>query len=192
MTIDEFLRILPVRAPNIAWLLGAGASASAGLPTAIDLTWQFKRSLYCAAQKVSVNSCEDLGNLALRTRLQSYFRPDGGFPSAGSPEEYARYFELTYPDASDRRRYIDGLLQSGKASFGHHALAALLGSDKIRLVWTTNFDRLIEDACAVALGTTGKLAVATLDSNAVALQAMNEGRWPLLAASGCTTPKCPR
>lgn len=180
MTIDEFLRILPVRAPNIAWFLGAGASASAGLPTAGDLIWQFKRSLYCAAQRVSLNSCEDVGSVAVRSRLQAYFDQAGRFPAGGSPEEYAGFFEMTYADASDRRRFIDQMLQSGRPAFGHHVLASLLRLDKIRLLWTTNFDRLVEDACATALGTTGKLVVATLDSNAIAIQAMNEGRWPLL------------
>lgn len=180
MTIDEFLRILPIRAPNIAWFLGAGASASAGLPTAGDLIWQFKRGIYCAAQKVSLASCEDLGSIVVRSRLQSYLDQTKQFPVSGSPEEYCGFFEATYPDAADRRRYIDQMLQSGKPAFGHHVLAAMLRLDKARLVWTTNFDRLLEDACASALGTTGKLVVATLDSNAIALQAMNEGRWPLL------------
>ncbi len=180
MTIDEFLRILPIRAPNVAWFLGAGASASAGLPTAGDLIWQFKRGLYCAAQKVSLATCEDLGSFAVRSRLQAYLDQTKRFPAAGAPEEYSSFFEATYPDAADRRRYIDRMLQIGKPAFGHHVLAALMRLDKVRLVWTTNFDRLVEDASAVALGTTGKLVVATLDSNDIALQAMNEGRWPLL------------
>lgn len=34
MTIDEFLRVYPVRAPNLMWLLGAGAPAATGIPTA--------------------------------------------------------------------------------------------------------------------------------------------------------------
>ena len=37
MELDEFLRIYPVRALQIMWFLGAGASASACIPTAWEL-----------------------------------------------------------------------------------------------------------------------------------------------------------
>jgi hypothetical protein len=63
---------------------------------------------------------------------------------------------------------------------GHMALASLMKADKIRVVWTTNFDRTIEDAAAQVFGGTGKLTSATLDSAAIALNALNEGRWPIL------------
>jgi hypothetical protein len=49
MKLDEFLRLHALRAPNVAWLLGAGASAAAGIPTAFDMIWDFKRTLFCAA-----------------------------------------------------------------------------------------------------------------------------------------------
>jgi hypothetical protein len=135
--------------------------------------------LYCAAQKVDVKTCEDLGNTLVRQNLQSYFDKTGRFPSPGSPEEYAGFFQSTYPDASDRRRYIDAMIRGGKSSYGHYVLASLMKLDKVRMVWTTNFDRLVEDAAVSAMKTTSNLTVATLDSNDVALRAMNEGSWPL-------------
>ena len=60
MPLDEFLGILPIRATSLAWFLGAGASASARLPTAGDLIWRFKRTLYCTSAKVDPRSCDDL------------------------------------------------------------------------------------------------------------------------------------
>src|SRR4051812_40641588 len=98
MNLDEFLRLHAIRAPNIAWLLGAGASAAAGIPTAYDMIWEFKRTLYCAAQRVSIETCSDLGSAVVRARLQKHFDDGGGFPPADSETEYADYFEAAYGD----------------------------------------------------------------------------------------------
>jgi NAD-dependent SIR2 family protein deacetylase len=180
MNLSDFLRLYEIRSPNIMWFLGAGASAAAGIPTAFNMIWDFKRSLYCSTQKVSVNSCLDLGNVALRAKFQQYFDSTGKFPPENSDEEYAFYFRATYPNEQDRRRYIDRMVSSASPSYGHLALAALLKLDKARLMWTTNFDRMVEDATVTVLGSSGKLVTATLDSSQIAIQALNEGRWPLL------------
>jgi NAD-dependent SIR2 family protein deacetylase len=181
MTIEEFLRVYPVRAPNLVWLLGAGASAAAGIPTAGALIWQFKRTLFCAAQRISVKSCEDLSDAAIQRRLDCYFESLGGFPPTGSPDEYSAYFEAAYPDAKDRRSILQGFLTGVKPSYGHLALAALMKMDKARIVWTPNFDKLVEDAAVQVLGSTSSFVVATLDNAYVAMQAINEGRWPVIA-----------
>jgi len=56
MKVADFLRLYPLRAPNVMWFLGAGASAAAGVPTAEEMVWDFKRSLYCSALRVPVNA----------------------------------------------------------------------------------------------------------------------------------------
>ncbi len=48
---DDFARRFALRAANLMWLLGAGASASAGIPTAGDMVWEFKQRLYTADTK---------------------------------------------------------------------------------------------------------------------------------------------
>lgn len=178
--LDEFLPLHALRAPTIAWFLGAGASAAAGIPTAFDMVLDFKRTLYCAAQRVPVETVADLGDSTVRARLQRHFDDSGGFPAPGSDAEYAQFFEAAYPDEADRRHYIETHLSGGSPSYGHYALAALMQADKVRVVWTTNFDAMVEDAVAQVFKTTSKLSTATLDSPAIAGQAMNEGRWPLL------------
>ena len=80
MRIADFLRLHTVRAPNIMWFLGAGASAAAGVPTAQHMIWEFKRILYCAEHRVSFEYCSDLGDPVLRARLQGYFDAAGHFP----------------------------------------------------------------------------------------------------------------
>src|SRR5262249_40666072 len=156
------------------------ASAAAGIPTAGNLIWQFKRTLFCAKQRVSVKSCEDLSSVTVQQRLQRYFDGLGTFPPEDSPEEYAEYFEATYPDPADRRSVLDGCLAGSKPRYGHLVLAALMTLGKVRVVWTPNFDKLIEDAAVHMFGSTSHFVVATLDNSQIALQALNEGRWPLI------------
>lgn len=180
MNIDEFLRVYSVRAANLTWFLGSGASAAAGIPTAGNLIWQFKRTLFCSAQRTSIKSCEDLASPAVQHRLSNYFESLGTFRSEGSPEEYAAFFEATYPDASDRRAVLESYITGAKPSYGHLVLAALMELGKVRIVWTLNFDKLIEDAAVQMLGSTSKFVVSSLDSSEIALHALNEGRWPIV------------
>lgn len=180
MELPEFLRTHHIRAPNVMWFLGAGASAAGGIPTAADMIWDFKRNLYCSTEKRSLRSCSDLSDPSLRVRLQSYFDEKRGYPATCSDDEYAGFFESAYPADADRRTYIQSWIQRGRPSFGHDALAKLLSRDRIRAIWTTNFDRLVEDAAFSTLGSTARLTIATIDSASIALDALNEGRWPLL------------
>jgi hypothetical protein len=48
-----------------------------------------------------------------------------------------------------------------------------------RLVWTTNFDPLVADACAKVYDGTGHLTTVALDAPDLARQAINDGRWPI-------------
>jgi SIR2-like domain len=180
MTAAEFFRAFPLRAANLVWLLGAGASAASGIPTAGYMIWDFKRRLYCAEQGISLRSCEDLTDPKLRSKIQRFLDGRGDCPLADSEEEYSHYFSMTFPDEADRRRYIEQMISKATPSFGFLALAVLMKLGKTRGFWTTNFDRNIEDAAAVVLNTTGKLIVATLDTPHLMREAMQEGRGPVL------------
>lgn len=180
MDVAEFVRRYHMRSPNIMWLLGAGASAASGIATAGDMIWEFKRVLYCTRERIPLDACRDLAATGVRDRLQRHFDSQGTFPPVDSPEEYAVYFEAAYPQESDRRRYIESTIAGARPCYGHLALATLMRLEKARVVWTTNFDRMVEDACAQVFGNSSALVTATLDSPDLALQALNEGRWPLL------------
>ncbi len=180
MTLAEFLRIFPMRAQRLMWFLGAGASAAAGVPTAYHMVWDFKRSLYCSAQHVSLKACSDLSSPVLRARLQAHFDSTGTCPPLNSPEEYAYYFEAAYPSEADRRRYIEQSVSSALPSYGHVALAAFLKLGMSRIVWTANFDRALEDAIIEVFGGSAKLVVATPETARTAPQAISEERWPFV------------
>lgn len=180
MDLAGFLRAYPLRAERMMWFLGAGASSAAGVPTAFDMIWQFKRALYCSEQRISIGMLPDLSDSQTRARLQRHFDDSGGYPPAGAPEEYAAYFEKAYPDEGDRRRVIDDHARSARPSYGHLALARLLRQRKAGPVWTTNFDRVIEDALNTEFGGTASVVVATPDTARVAREALGDGRSPLV------------
>jgi len=180
MNIADFVRLFHLRAPNLMWFLGAGASAAAGIPTAYHLIWRFKQMMYCSEQHVPVQACSDLGDPVLQRRLQQYFDGKGTFPPRGSDEEYASYFEAAIPNEGDRRRFLEGLLLGASLSYGHIALAALMRMGKVRITWTTNFDPLIEDAVNLVYGSTGRLVIATLDAPHLATVAIREERYPIV------------
>ena len=144
------------------------------------MIWDFKRRLYCAEQRVSLRACEDITSPTVRAKIQRYLDGRGDCPAFGSEEEYSHYFSLVFPDEADRRRYIDQMITKATPCYGFLALAVLMKLAKVRVVWTTNFERNVEDAAAAVLKTTGKLIVSTLDSPHLMREALQEGRGPVL------------
>jgi hypothetical protein len=176
---DDFARRFTMRAANLMWLLGAGCSASAGIPTASDMVWEFKQQLYVSQRRVSLKSISDLSNSTIRRILQDYIDASGHFPPASAPDEYAALFEAAWPNEGDRRSYLDGKLTGAKPSYGHYALATLMSAGMTKLVWTTNFDPLVADACAKVYDSTAPLTIVALDAPDLATAAINAERWPI-------------
>jgi NAD-dependent SIR2 family protein deacetylase len=177
--VDDFARRFEMRAGNLMWFLGAGASAAAGVPTAEDMIWEFKQRLYVSQRGVSLKYVSDLSNPAIRSQLQSYIDAAEKYPPSGAPDEYAALFEAAWPSESDRQTFISGKLAGAKPSFGHLALATLMRAGLTKIVWTTNFDTLIADACAKVYDSTGALTTVALDAPNLAREAFNAGRWPI-------------
>lgn len=175
----DFARRFQRRAANLMWLLGAGASASAGVPTAWDMIWEFKQLLYVSQRKVSLRSVADLSSPRIRTQLQEHIDRDGSVPAVGAPDEYAVLFEKVYPAEADRRTFLDAKMAGAKPSYGHMAIATLMRAQLTRLLWTTNFDPLVADACAKVFGGTGALGTVGLDAPELASQLISDGRWPI-------------
>lgn len=179
MDLPGFLRLHGLRVPSLMWLLGAGSSAAAGVPTAWHMIWEFKRAIFCSEERVSLAACEHLSDPAVRERIQRHFAAADGHPPLDDVSEYAHYFELAYPDEGDRRRYIDAKVKGAEPSYGHTALAALMTAGHVRVVWSTNFDPCLETSSARAFNSTAHLAVATLDNPSLAEEALSDERFPL-------------
>jgi hypothetical protein len=143
------------------------------------MIWDFKQRLYRSQKKLPPSAITDIGDPIVQRKLQSYFDALGNFPPFGAENEYSAYFEATYPSPKDRRAYLDELIARGKPSFGHLALALLMAENLCHVVWTTNFDRTIEDAAAQILGGTGRLIIADLAEPDKLRRALEEHRWPV-------------
>jgi hypothetical protein len=99
---DDFARRFSLRAANLMWQLGAGSSASAGIPTANDMVWEFKQSLFVSQRRTSPQMVADLASPIIRARLQAHIDSSGKLPALGAPDEYVALFEAVYPAEADR------------------------------------------------------------------------------------------
>jgi hypothetical protein len=71
MDQGEFTSRVCAPPQNFAWFLGAGTSATAGIPTATDILSDMKRRYHCREEKQDI-SRQDLQNEAVRTKIQSF------------------------------------------------------------------------------------------------------------------------
>ena len=113
------------RPQNIAWFLGAGASRSAGLPTATDIIWDFKRQHYYREENQELER-QDLQNEAVQARIQS-FMDARSFPAQWADSEYAIYIqEIFSTDRERQRSYLRAILSEERVSLsvGNQVLGA--------------------------------------------------------------------
>lgn len=147
LTQEQFIRNYSVMAKGeVDFFLGAGASIASGIPTGGDLVWEFKRTLYCSECGISTENYKDLALPSTRTMLQEYFDCKGGCPDQYNPMEYSFYFEKCYSDPLARKRFIEGIVSDREPSIGYLCLAEAVAKEKVKNVWTTNFDPLLENA----------------------------------------------
>jgi hypothetical protein len=180
MLFSEFIRLYPLRTKNLAWFFGAGTSISAGLPSAWDLVWEFKRKIFCSEEGYQISLFSNLSDPAIRKQIQSYFDSKEEYPIENSIEEYSFYFEKAYPSARDRSDYLMQQLQGMQNSFGHKVIGVLLKNEFIKLIFTTNFDKAFENAAIDELKTMDKFFVATTDNTQTAIQKYHSNLRPFI------------
>jgi hypothetical protein len=176
----EFIRRVTPVLPHLLWFLGAGTSRTAGMPTAADIIWDLKRRYYCLHENQDAQA-HNINNKSVREKLQSYM-DSKSFPAADAPDEYSFYFSLTFgDDLAEQQRYIANLLHPSKISLniGHRALAAMLGADLARVVFSSNFDEVLERAYAFVAAKA--LTAYHLEGSYAALDALNAEQYPLYA-----------
>lgn len=178
MDQSEFIGRVANQPEKFAWFLGAGASHSAGLPTAIDLIWDIKRRRYCRDENQAV-SPNDLQNSAVRIKIDNYMMSKG-FPSTDDPAAYTRTFELEFGDDYERQRqYLRAILSEDVSSLtlGHRILGGLISSGRTSVAFTTNFDTVVERAAAEVGGKA--IAPFHLEGTYAAKAALNNDEFPV-------------
>jgi len=178
MTESDFIKVYTANAAQIMWFLGAGTSRTAGMPTATDLIWDLKLKYYCREENQDIKS-HDINNDNIKRKVQAYM-DSKGFPKIWSPEEYSFYFLLSFgEDYASQQKYLFEQLNNDKISLniGHRALAGIIGLNKVKVLFTTNFDEVIETACVKV----NKTSIPTyhLEGSYVALDALNAERFPI-------------
>lgn len=184
ITEDDFARLSLIRRGQLAWFLGAGTSASAGVPTAAHMIAEFKAALYASAQKLD-RSDIDADDPLWIDRINRYFNGAKGFPATSDQREYEAAFTQMYPAAEDRRRYIAAAAERGTPSFGQRILGALLATGHIPEVFTTNFDSLVEQSTSAAndlldVAERHPLRISALTNSDIAQRCLSQSDWPLL------------
>ena len=178
MDQSKLTAIYCARPKNFAWFLGAGTSSSAGLPTANAVLWDMKRRYYCREENQEILR-QDIENDAIRTRIQAYMESKG-FPSQWEHSEYCTYFEKIFGNNKERQRaYLKRILSEEQVSLsvGNRVMGALMVCGHVRIVFTTNFDSVVENAVAEMGGKS--LAAYHLEGSQSAKYALNNEEYPL-------------
>jgi NAD-dependent SIR2 family protein deacetylase len=115
-----------------AVFLGAGISKGAGVPTSWEIFLHSLGRLYRMEEKADPPDEAQL--LAWRKRKR--------YGDLG----YTTILEALYSDASARRNYLDQFFRAKEPSAAHRSIAALCRAGLVRVIVTTNFDQLMEQA----------------------------------------------
>ena len=157
--------------PNTyALLLGSGISVSSGVPTGWEVT-------LALVERLAKLRGEDAGDDPL-----SWYRNE----TEGDPDYSALLTELA-PSPGDRRNLLEPYFEPSEEerdqglklpTKAHHAIARLVAGGFVKVIVTTNFDRLLEQA----------LTDARVQPSVISSAAHAAGATPI-AHSGCTIVK---
>ena len=176
--LEKFIIHYLQNSTQIMWFLGAGASRSSGIPTAWDIIWELKCRIYCLAQGKTFSNYSDYTSPAIRDEVQSFLNGQEEFKNISPHEEYSFFLEYVYKDdPSGLREFFQQKIKNDTVhpSYGHKFLGILLKEKICNIIWTTNFDSVIEDAFSEIGGKPSDLNVAELSGSVLAKQAINEG-----------------
>ncbi len=126
----NLLRTRVDSAPAFSLFLGAGASVTSGVPTARALMERWRRSAFAAS-----------------SRMQTYDEWVKEQDWYGVDDEYSRLFELVFDQPSQRRAVIENAVSDARPSWAYAYLVSLLEQRLFNVVFTTNFDDLLNEAC---------------------------------------------
>jgi hypothetical protein len=156
-SLRTFARGFALRTSQTAWLLGAGASADAGVPTADQLVDELLAVLYSGEQRIPRPDLE--ADPRWRDRVRSFYDGTHGLPPWTDDSFYSAIFERVYPDRDARARFVLNQLSGRVPHIGQYLLAGLVTAGLAPLLVTTNFDTLLEDAVRALLDPGSQLTV---------------------------------
>ena len=131
-TVEHLRHLIMTRngeVPNFSLLLGSGASSTSRVKTAQEMIAEWRRLLFDRSGERDYTSW-----IAKQKWLEH-------------EDEYSILFEEIYDQPSQRRVYIEECIKNAHPSWGYVYLTNLLSNRFFDVVFTTNFDDLINEAC---------------------------------------------
>ncbi len=116
--------------------LGAGASYSSGIPLAGQMIDEWR-------QMMIEDRAPPGADAQAWLREQSWYEAD---------DEYSVLFETLYPNERARQRYVEPRIEQGFPNWGYLYLANLVEAGYFNVIFTTNFDDLVNEALSLYLG----------------------------------------
>ena len=116
--------------PNFSLLLGSGASSTSGVKTAEEMIEEWRRHLF--------------GDSGMDYSYQEWIAKQKWYRHE---DEYSILFEEIFDQPSQRRVYVEECVKNAHPNWGYVYLTNLLQSRFFDVVFTTNFDDLINEAC---------------------------------------------
>ena len=132
-TAQHLMHIIVTRngqVPNFSLLLGSGASSTSRVRTAQDMIEEWRMLLF--------NRSDSSNSYKQWLVDQNWY---------GHEDEYSILFETIYDQPSQRRIYVEECVKGAHPSWGYVYLTDLLANRFFDVVFTTNFDDLINEAC---------------------------------------------
>ncbi len=134
----ELINHLSITKENdVVFLLGAGCSINSGCMSANKLVAEFKKRIYCAEKGINLNENTLFNDDEFINSINSELPSNMDNP-------YSYYFEKCFPDPKDRSKFIKHNFHNISPSYGYLCFAQYLIKNKIKVILTTNFDKLIE------------------------------------------------
>ena len=132
-TAEHLMHLINTRngnVPNFSLLLGSGTSVTSGVKTAQEMIKEWRTLLLNRSGRSE-------GDDVYQNQLVSDNHED----------EYSILFEQVYDQPSQRRVYVEECLKGARPSWGYVYLTSLLSERVFDVVFTTNFDDLLNEAC---------------------------------------------
>lgn len=136
---------------KFCFILGAGASVSSGIPTGLQMMSQWRDYLLQESKNIPNLIEERAENLGIPEEEYAHiFKLDYELRS----EDYFTLYDLRFEGTSNSAStFLEEHMTGKSPSCGYYYLADLLCNTKNRLVITTNFDSLMEDALFISQST---------------------------------------
>jgi tetratricopeptide (TPR) repeat protein len=116
--------------PNFALIIGAGASVTSGIKPASKMIEEWRKQLF--EESRSDEPFEEW------LKKQDCYEDE---------EEYSILFEEVCDERSQRRVYIENCVKDAKPSWGYIYLANIIAHNYFNVIFTPNFDDLLNEAC---------------------------------------------